>query len=144
MAEIMTIEEFRELKRNQQEIIEKLDSNENKTEDDEDELLTTYLANQDYLISHDLSLIPKGEWKGFSFASSKYHRVDLSKTRANIDFSILDYREYINYKSCTISNLDQINRIIDSNNFDREVISQSFFFPITLTKIQSKKFMSVH
>lgn len=124
MAEIMTIEEFRELKRNQQEIIEKLDSNENKTEDDEDELLTTYLANQDYLISHDLSLIPKGEWKGFSFASSKDHRVDLSKTRANIDFSILDYREYINYKSCTISNLDQINRIIDSNNFDREVISQ--------------------
>ena len=124
MAGIMTIEEFRELKRKQQAIIERLNSSESQTEEDNEQLLNSYLANQDYLLSHDLSSIPKEEWEDFTIASSKDYRVDLSKTKANIDFSIFDYKEYINYKGCTISNLDKVNSVIDSNDFDQEVISK--------------------
>lgn len=124
MAGIMTIEEFRELKRKQQAIIERLNSSESQTEEDNEQLLNSYLANQDYLLSHDLSSIPKEEWEDFTIASSKDYRVDLSKTKANIDLSIFDYKEYINYKGCTISNLDKVNSVIDSNDFDQEVISK--------------------
>lgn len=124
MAGIMTIEEFRELKRKQQAIIERLNSSESQSEEDNEQLLNSYLANQDYLLSHDLSSIPKEEWEDFTIASSKDYRVDLSKTKANIDFSIFDYKEYINYKGCTISNLDKVNSVIDSNDFDQEVISK--------------------
>ena len=124
MEKIMTVEEFRELKRKQQAIIERLNSSSSQTEEDNEQLLNSYLANQDYLLSHDLSSIPKEEWEDFTIASSKDYRVDLSKTKANIDFSILDYKEYINYKGCTISNLDKVNSVIDSNDFDQEVISK--------------------
>lgn len=124
MERIMTIEEFRELKRKQQAIIERINSSESQTEEDNEQLLNSYLANQDYLLSHDLSSIPKEEWEDFTIASSKDYRVDLSKTKANIDFSIFDYKEYINYKGCTISNLDKVNSVIDSNDFDQEVISK--------------------
>lgn len=77
----MTIEEFRELKRKQQAIIERLNSSESQTEEDNEQLLNSYLANQDYLLSHDLSSIPKEEWEDFTIASSKDYRVDLSKLK---------------------------------------------------------------
>ncbi len=49
------------------------------------------LELQDGLLSCDLSNIPFEAWKDFTILSDKEHYIDFSKTKANIDFSLVHY-----------------------------------------------------
>lgn len=178
MIEKMTLEQFREIKRQLASIIkqgvdlyEQHKNDENYNHDaDEKRLEEQYLEIQNRLLSYDLSDIPYAEWMNMEIFSDENHIADFSKTNANIDFSMLDYSPYANYKSCKIKNIRDVKRIIDSEHFDQEVIksnpslflSESFPIPIKqkfydrnlsmedlfslsndqIKELQSKQFMS--
>ncbi len=178
MIEKMTLEQFREIKRQLASIIkqgvdlyEQHKNDENYNHDaDEKRLEEQYLEIQNRLLSYDLSDIPYAEWMNMEILSDENHIADFSKTNANIDFSMLDYSPYANYKSCKIKNIRGVKRIIDSEHFDQEVIksnpslflSESFPIPIKqkfydrnlsmedlfslsndqIKELQSKQFMS--
>ena len=142
----MTLEQFREIKRQLASIIkqgedlyEQHKNDENYNYDaDEKKLEEQYLEIQNRLLSYDLSDIPYAEWMNMEIISDESHIVDFSKTKANIDFSMLDYSPYANYKSCKIQNIGGTKRILDSEHFDSDVIrnNPSLFlsesFPISI------------
>lgn len=146
MIEKMTLEQFREIKRQLASIIkqgedlyEQHKNDENYNYDaDEKKLEEQYLEIQKRLLSYDLSDIPYAEWMNMEIISDESHIVDFSKTKANIDFSMLDYSPYANYKSCKIQNIGGTKRILDSEHFDSDVIrnNPSLFlsesFPISI------------
>ena len=146
MIEKMTLEQFREIKRQLSSIIKQGDdlyvqhkNDENYNYDaDEKKLEEQYLEIQNRLLSYDLSDIPYAEWMNMEIISDESHIVDFSKTKANIDFSMLDYSPYANYKSCKIQNIGGTKRILDSEHFDSDVIrnNPSLFlsesFPISI------------
>lgn len=146
MIEKMTLEQFREIKRQLASIIKQGDdlyeqhkNDENYNYDaDEKKLEEQYLEIQNRLLSYDLSDIPYAEWMNMEIISDESHIVDFSKTKANIDFSMLDYSPYANYKSCKIQNIGGTKRILDSEHFDSDVIrnNPSLFlsesFPISI------------
>lgn len=176
MTEKMTLEQFREIKKKLASIIKQSSdfynqykNNENNNYD-EKKLKEQYLEIQNRLLSYDLSNIPYAEWRNTEIIADKRNIADFSKTNANIDFSVLDYSPYANYKSCKIKNIRSKKRILDSEHFDSEIIKNnpSLFlsntFPISIKQkfydmqlnmenlfslsndqiqeLQSKKFMS--
>lgn len=133
MIEKMTLEQFREIKRQlasilkqSEDLYEQHKNDENYNYDaDEKRLEKQYLEIQNRLLSYDLSDIPCAEWMNMEIISDENHIADFSKTNANIDFSMLEYSPYANYKSCKIQNIRGVKRIIDSNHFDQEVIKSN-------------------
>ena len=129
----MTLEQFREIKRQlasilkqSEDLYEQHKNDENYNYDaDEKRLEKQYLEIQNRLLSYDLSDIPCAEWINMEIISDENHIADFSKTNANIDFSMLEYSPYANYKSCKIQNIRGVKRIIDSNHFDQEVIKSN-------------------
>lgn len=133
MIEKITLEQFREIKRQlasilkqSEDLYEQHKNDENYNYDsDEKRLEEQYLEIQNRLLSYDLSDIPYAEWMNMEILSDENHIADFSKTNANIDFSMLEYSPYANYKSCKIQNIRGVKRIIDSNHFDQEVIKSN-------------------
>ena len=85
MIQKLTIEQFREIKNSILKLIKQA-NNENDDQFDEDIFFRDYKALLDRLLSSDLSDIPFEEWQGlYIFTDGE---LDLSKTHANIDFSL--------------------------------------------------------
>ena len=126
----MTIEEFRQIKNSLLAILNKWEehyknkqkNNDNEfTEEDElfqQNILRDYLEQQSKLLNSDLSAIPFEEWKDITLLSE--NELDLSKTHANIDFSLLKEISYesINLKGCNVRSLENLDYKEDT--FDEE------------------------
>ena len=91
----------------------------------EAQLIQRYLAIQSELLKFDLSTIPYTAWEDFLILTDKDYPVDLSNTHANIDFLIFDYDDGINFKGCKIKNLNSLNRMLKSSDFDQKVIDEN-------------------
>lgn len=133
MTERLTIEKFKEIKSQLALIIkqaeESYEANKDKegynSDEDEQRYYNQYIELQSQLLSYDLSDIPFDEWRDIEIMSDENYIADFSKTNANIDFSIMSYSEYVNYKSCNIRNMKSINRIINSDSFDDVVVQNN-------------------
>ena len=103
MNEKMTLEQFQQIKN-------QLISLANEaTYDDPDivqRIVEQYLKIQNQLLEYDLSDIPFEAWDGVTIVSDKDHVVDFSKTKANIDFDLISYYGYGNFRGCNIKNLN--------------------------------------
>ena len=76
------------------------------------------------LSEHDLSDIDFEEWRGMALFADEDNPLDFSKTKANIDFSILEeydaYKTFPNFKSCQIKNFDFEKYDYSPEMFDEE------------------------
>ena len=74
------------------------------------------------LFNCDLSDIPFETWQDFYIISDENHVADFSKTRANIDFNMVTYPGYVNFKGCNVRNLEMVGRTLKPKDFDEETI----------------------
>ena len=74
------------------------------------------------LFNCDLSDIPFEAWQDFYIISDENHVADFSKTRANIDFNMVTYSGYVNFKGCNVRNLEMVGRTLKPKDFDEETI----------------------
>ena len=129
----ITWEQFNEYKAKCRAILSELDETVEKNKDNpnfnkkefEAQLIQRYLAIQSELLKFDLSTIPYTAWEDFLILTDKDYPVDLSNTHANIDFLIFDYDDGINFKGCKIKNLNSLNRMLKSSDFDQKVIDEN-------------------
>lgn len=139
MRENITIEQFKEFKSRLKVILDRGESiyeahigDENFNYNEvEAQLVEEYLLIQNELLSYDLSSIPYDEWSDVELVSDEKYPIDFTGTNANIDFSLLTFSPYINYKSCNIRNIEKIGRIIDLEHFDDDVVKNNpkYFIP---------------
>lgn len=76
------------------------------------------------LSEHDLSDIDFEEWNGMLLMVEEDFPLDFSKTKANLDFSIIlyeSYKDFPNFKSCQIKNFD-----FDSHEYSPEMFDEEF------------------
>ena len=100
-------------KRKLNEILEELQQNEydhvNNPDFDlelfQEPLWNKYHLIQNELLSYNLSDIPFGAWSGVELSKDENGSIDLSKTKANIDFKIIDYWGPGNFNGCNIRNI---------------------------------------
>ena len=98
MLEKLNLGEFRKYKEEQQQLVSRLDEKEkalieNGNYNEEDFLkkgLEQLSELQSRLLSYDLSDISFEEWKDIALVSSDKYPADFYKTKANLDFEILD------------------------------------------------------
>ena len=129
--EKLDLQIFRNLKK---EIIEYLEnynkaeeSGEIISEEEEQKFLTRYKEIIEILSKHDLSDIDFEEWRGMYLYSSEDIPIDFSKTKANIDFSIIKYdvyKAFPNFKSCQIKHFD-FDKYYYPDMFDEEFRKQN-------------------
>ena len=132
MNEKMSLEKFTEIKKQLASIIQKYNALAEQHENDknydmdllEKNFVEEYLKHQSSLLNYDLSDIPFEAWKDFIIGSDETHAVDFSKTKANIDFNIVDYPGNCNFKGCNIRNLDKIYSF-NPNDFDGQTIQMN-------------------
>lgn len=132
MNEKMSLEKFTEIKRELASIIQKYSARAEQHENDKnydmdlllEEFFNEYSQRLSSLLNYDLSDIPFDAWKDFIIYSDETHAVDFSKTKANIDFNIVDYPENCNFKGCNIRNLDKI-WLLNPNDFDEQTIQMN-------------------
>ena len=74
------------------------------------------------LFNCDLSDIPFEAWQDFYIISDENHVADFSKTRANIDFNMVTYPGYVNFKGCNVRNLEMVGRTLKPKYFDEKTI----------------------
>lgn len=85
-------------------------------------ILDEYNKVKDVVFKYDLSDIPANSWFGFPLLADEDNIIDLSKTHANIDFSVRLYSPYINYKSCNITNFDRAKGVLNADYFDEDIV----------------------
>ena len=88
----------------------------------EQEMIKQYLELQEKLLSYDLSDIPFESWQDLQIFSEGDYEPDFSKSKANIDFNIIDFWGKGNFKNCSIRNLDKIGRMLSEDFFDEATI----------------------
>ena len=128
----MSLEKFTEIKRELASIIQKYIALAKQHENDknydmdllEEKGIKEYSQRLSSLLNYDLSDIPFEAWKDFIIISDETHAVDFSKTKANIDFNIVDYQKNCNFKGCNIRNLDKI-WLLNPNAFDEQTIQMN-------------------
>ena len=98
MNDKLTVVEFRQIKSLLNSIINKIKNSYQLSITIKEELANQYYNLQNKLLSCDLSDIPFDEWKDLRIIADKGFIADLTKTKANIDFDIVSYSPYINYK----------------------------------------------
>ena len=129
MNEKMSLEQFQQIRDQLTQLFKQINDNyeahENDKNYDMDLSIKEYLTLQSSLLNHDLSDIPFEAWKDFIIASDETHAVDFSKTKANIDFNIVEYNGNGNFKGCNIRNLDKIQRYLNPNGFDEQTIQMN-------------------
>ena len=85
-----------------------------------------YWNLQNKLLSYDLSDIPFKEWDDYIIYSDENHIVDFSKTRANIDFNLVNLDYYTtpgNFKGCNVRNIFVDSILLDPNSYDDYIIN---------------------
>ena len=121
----LSLEKFLEVKKVMLDLISLAE--ENVSTVNGDELLSDYNSLQEKLLSCDLSDIPFEEWDGLYLVVDN---LDLSKTHANIDFSILKGVSFssISVDGCNIKGIEVLD--YDENTFSPEFMkSNPQFFP---------------
>lgn len=125
--EKLDLQIFRELRQEIVEYITKYREAEERGEylsdEEEEQFLTRYKEIIGILSEHDLSDIDFEEWRGMLLYADEENPLDFSKTKANIDFSIIEYDSYKafpNLKSCQIKNFDFENYDYSPEMFDEE------------------------
>ena len=92
------------------------------------------LQMQSRLLSYDLSDIPFEAWEGFFLFSDEKHTVDLSKTHANIDFSLVEFQGNCIFTGCNLRNTDVLNNLtfLNSNLFDSSFLEKFYSNSLTI------------
>ena len=130
MIEKMTLEQFQQIKK-QLDYFSKFSENYYEAHKDDPNFdessfekitLNNYIEIQNQLLDYDLSDIPFEEWEGITIRSLENARLDFSKTKANIDFGIVDYWGNCNFSGCNVRNLDKLKRLLNAKDFDEETI----------------------
>ena len=136
MLEKLNLEEFRKYKEEQQQLLGRLDeeeetlkdSNNYNAEEFEKREIDELAKLQSKLLSYDLSDIPFEEWENVILVSSDNYKADFSKTKANFDFSILDIlitgKEIYNFKGCNVKNIESLESYSDTF-FDEKTIEEN-------------------
>ena len=136
MREKLSIEQFRKYKEEQQQLLGRLGEEEevlieNGNYNEEDFLkkgLEELSELQSRLLSYDLSDISFEEWKDISLVSSDKYPADFSKTKANLNFEILDIlitgKEIYNFKGCNVKNIESLESYSDTF-FDEKTIEEN-------------------
>lgn len=130
MNKKMSLNMFNEYKEKMMNLISKTEEYIEQHENDdnfdgqklEQEMTKQYLALQEELLSYDLSDIPFESWQDLQIFSENDYEPDFSKSKANIDFNILDFFGKGNFKNCTIRNLDKFGEMINEESFDEATI----------------------
>ena len=126
--EKLDLQIFRELR---QEIIDYMNKyreaeerGEYLSDEEEEQFLTRYKEIIEILSEHDLSDIDFEEWRGMVLFADEENTLDFSRTKANIDFSIIGeydaYKTFPNFKSCQIKNFDFEKYDYSPEMFDEE------------------------
>ena len=124
MREKLTVEQFRQIKNQIMGLYEQWENEDNDTI--EEKLAEQIQTLQDRLLSYDLSNIPFEEWNEYPIYSDNTHAADFSKTKANIDFALVDYDGNGNFKGCNVKNLDKIFAIdLNPKEFDEQTIKNN-------------------
>lgn len=89
---------------------------------EEQRLIDRYFEIQNRLLQYDLSDIPFEAWEGMAIMSDETHAVDFSKTRANVDFDLVEYWGNGNFKGCKVRNLEKLRKFLNPKEFDEETI----------------------
>ena len=126
--EKLDLQIFRELRQEIVDYITKYKEVEERGEylsdEEEEQFLARYKEIIDILSEHDLSDIDFEEWRGMILFANEDNPLDFSKTKANIDFSILEeydaYQTFPNFKSCQIKNFDFEKYDYSPEMFDEE------------------------
>ena len=136
MLEKLNLEEFRKYKEEQQQLLGRLNEEEETLKDsnnyNEEDFLKKALEElsglQNRLLSYDLSDIPFEEWEDVILVSSDNYKADFSKTKANLDFEILDIpitgKEIYNFKGCNVKNIESLESYSDTF-FDEKTIEEN-------------------
>lgn len=128
MIEKLSLEQFREIKNSMLNLIKQVDNSETQAQSEEEKFLVEYNSLLERLLSSNLSDIPFEEWKGLYIFTDG--NLDLSKTHANIDFSLLAGIEYdsINLQGCNIRGIQALD--YDETTFDAEYMkTHPEYFP---------------
>ena len=113
MIEKISLEEFRQIKSRMISLL-----NEEDDSIDGDEIEKEYIELQKALLNHDLSDIPFEEWEGIQLLPDIVDKIDLSKTRANIDLNYFSFYGTANLYGCKIRSQGNIKEWRDSNYYD--------------------------
>ena len=130
MVEKLTLEQFQQIRSQLSKLIQQYEDfydthkNDENYDDDllEQRFTEQYLSIQNRLLNYDLSDIPFEAWQDFQIMSDETHAVDFSKTKANIDFDVVEYYGNGNFRGCNVRNLDKIQRWLNPNDFDEQTI----------------------
>ncbi len=133
MIEKMSLEQFLQIKSQLSQLFQQyvnfydIHQNDENYSDDllVQRLIEQYLPIQNRLLNYDLSDIPFEAWQGLEIMDDGIHAVDFSKTRANIDFALVEYNGTGNFKGCNIRNLYKIQRLLNHNEFDEQTIQMN-------------------
>lgn len=131
--EKLDIQVFRNLKQEMAEsmakIVETLEKGDELAEEEEQQFYARYNEIIGILSEHDLSDIDFEEWRGMPLFSDEEHQLDFSKSKANIDFSIIEYSDQKgaipNFKGCKIKNFDFKKYYYSPETFDAEYIKEN-------------------
>ena len=91
----------------------------------EEDFFKKYTILQNELLSFDLSEIPFESWADLEIYANDDYIPDFSRTKANIDFNILDFYNQCNFKNCTIKNLEVLSKLswaLNEESFDEKTI----------------------
>ena len=130
MREKLSLEQFHQIKSQLQKLVQdyseereahKNDENYN-ADIEEQKVIDEYLKIQDRLLQYDLSDIPFEAWEDMLIVSNDTHIADFSKTRANIDFNLVQYYGDGNFRGCNVRNLEKVKSHLHYKDFDEETI----------------------
>jgi len=91
----------------------------------QEDIIKSYIEIQEKLLSYDLSEIPFENWQDLWIYSEEDYVPDFSKSKANIDFEILDFYGKGNFKNCSIKNLDSFGVVLNEEFFDEKTIKEN-------------------
>lgn len=133
MIEKMSLEQFQQIRSQLSQLIQQYydyfeaHGNDENYDNEllEQRLAEQYLPIQNRLLNYDLSDIPFEAWQDFQIISDETHVVDFSKTKANIDFGVVEYYGNGNFRGCNIRNLDSISYSYSPEQFDENTIKDN-------------------
>lgn len=140
----ISLEQFRQFRNQMSKLIDEINEKSvSSMDNDEYEKEYIRIFNQLFdlqkqLLNYDLSDIPFEEWKEYIIISDKDHIADFSKSKANIDFGIVDFEGHGNFRGCNVINLDKLYSGLNIEYFDEQTIQANS--SLFLTDIFSEDF----
>ena len=126
--EKLDINEFLKKKEEISNFIENAEENMSQNNLSEEELINIYVNMINEITEYDLSEIPFEAWENLYLGVSKNHSLDFSKTKANIDFNLIEYEiednKNINFRNCNLKNYDFYYKAYSPDMFDEKFIKE--------------------